>query len=614
MSEIKTDLKVVPSEEPPLPETLVVAGAFRTPTREEWRGLVGEVLAKRGPAPDDPEAALTSLTPEGIAVAPLYTRDEAPAVPGLPGFAPFVRGREVRPGASWDVRARQANPDPAAAHEELLEDLEHGVTSLWLVLGDGGIPVDGLATVLEGVLLDLAPVVLDAGASYAAAAAGFLALAASKGVAPSGNLGADPVAVLARTGVEVSSGEAVALAAQATGGLRAMTVDALPYHEAGGTDADEVGLSLAHGVAHLRLLVDGGLSPAEAADQLEFRYAATADQFLTIAKLRAARQVWSRVLEASGVSAAQRGQLQHAVTSWTMTTVRDPWTTLLRDTLATFAAGVGGADAVTVLPFDTPFGLPGVLSRRMARNTSAILVEESHVARVTDPAGGSWYVESLTADLAAAAWKVFQETEAAGGMVTGLKDGTVAARLAGSAEAGRVRLARRKDALTGVSEFPQLDEKPLERPAAPAQPGGGLPRVRRAEAHEALRDASDAFLSGTGARPTVLAVTYGPLKAHSARLDYVRNLFAPGGIVTDVAAADALPGTSPPVAILVAADDVEPAAVQDAITELRTKGATTVLRAGRSKLEWAGVDGFVYIGIDALAVLQQVQDQLGASS
>jgi methylmalonyl-CoA mutase len=614
MSETKTDLEVVPPPEPPLPESLVLAGSFRTPTREEWRGLVGEVLAKRGPAPADPEAALTSTTPEGIAVAPLYTRSDAPALTGLPGFAPFVRGREIRSGTSWDVRARQLNPDPAAANEEVLEDLEHGVTSLWLVLGDGGVPVGGLATVLKGVLLDLAPVVLDAGADYAAAAEAFLARAAAAGVTPSGNLGADPVAVLARTGTEVSSAEAVALATRATGDLRAMTVDALPYHEAGGTDADEVGLSLSHGVAHLRLLVDAGLTAEQAAGQLEFRYAATADQFLTIAKLRAARQVWSRVLEASGVPAAARGQLQHAVTSWAMTTVRDPWTTLLRDTLATFAAGVGGADAVTVLPFDAPIGLPGALSRRMARNTSAILVEESHVARVTDPAGGSWYVESLTADLAAASWKVFQETEAAGGIVAGLKDGSVATRLAGSAGAARVRLAKRKDALTGVSEFPQLDEKPLDRPAAPERSGGGLPRRRRAEAHEALRDAADAHLAATGSRPTVLAVTYGPLKAHSARLDYVRNLLAPGGIVTDVAAADALPGQAPPVAVLVAPDDVGPEAVQDAIAALRERGTTTVLRAGRSTLEWPGVDGFVHLGVDALAVLHQVQDQLGVKA
>jgi methylmalonyl-CoA mutase len=607
----ETDTLVTPPEEPPLPESLVLAGDFPTPDRAQWQELVGQVLAKRGPAPADVEAALSTTTPEGIVVAALYTRDDSPELPGLPGFAPFVRGRQARAGSSWDVRARQSHPDAEAAHDEALEDLENGATSLWLVLGEGGTPVSGLATVLDGVLLDLAPVVLDAGALYVEAAEAFLALAAGKGVEPLGNLGADPIAVLARTGTEVSSDGAVALVGRAPG-MRALTVDAQPYHEAGGTDADELGLSLSHGVAYLRLLTGSGLTVDQAASELEFRYAATADQFLTIAKLRAGRLLWSRVLEASG--AAPQGQLQHAVTSWAMTTVRDPWTSLLRDTLATFAAGVGGADAVTVLPFDSPIGLPGTLSRRMARNTSAILVEESHVARVTDPAGGSWYVESLTADLAAAAWKVFQDVEAAGGVVAGLKDGSVADRLAASHSAAQVRLAKRKDAITGVSEFPQLDEKPLDRPVAPASPSGGLPRVRRSEAHEALRDAADAFLTRTGSQPTVLAVTYGALKSHSARLDYVRNLLAPGGIVTQVASADALPTSVPPVAVLVAADDVEPDTVQDAIAQLRQAGATTVLRAGKSKLEWPGVDGFVFIGVDALAVLADVQDKLGVTS
>ena len=598
--------------EPPLPESLVLAGAFAAPTREQWRVLVAEVLAKKGPAPDDVEAALSTTTPEGIKVAPLYTVDDAPAIPGLPGFAPFVRGRRAD-GSGWDVRARQANPSPQAAHAEVLEDLEHGVTSLWLVLGEGGTPIDGLGTVLEEVLLDLAPVVLDAGASYAQAADAFLKIAEERAAEPLGNLGADPVAVLARTGAEVSGQQVAGLVGRAPG-MRVMTVDALPYHEAGGTDADELGLSMSHGVAHLRLLTEAGLGAEQAAAELEFRYAATADQFLTIAKLRAARQVWSRVLEACGVPAAGRGQLQHAVTSWPMTTVRDPWTSLLRDTLATFSAGVGGADAVTVLPFDAPIGLPGALSRRLARNTSAILVEESHVARVTDPAGGSWYVESLTAELAKAAWKVFQQTEAQGGIVTGLKDGSVAARLAAGAEAGRVRLARRKDALTGVSEFPQLDEKPVERPAAPAQPSGGLPRIRRSQEHEALRDASDTYLGKTGSRPAVLAVTYGPLKAHTARLDYVRNLLAPGGILMQVADAADLPAEIPSVAVLVAADDVEPDAVQPAVEALRNAGATLILRAGKSKLTWPGVDDFVFMGADALATLRRVQAELGVTA
>lgn len=187
-----------------------------------------------------------------------------------------------------------------------------------------------------------------------------------------------------------------------------------PYHEAGASAAQELGCSLAGGVALLRELTSAGLSVEAALGQLEFRYAATADQFLTIAKLRAARRVWARVAEASGADAAAGAQLQHAVTSPVMMSRRDPWVNMLRTTVASLAAGVGGADAVTVLPFDHALGLPDGFARRIARNTSTILMEESHVGRVIDPAGGSWYVERLTDELAQAAWTWFQEIERAG--------------------------------------------------------------------------------------------------------------------------------------------------------------------------------------------------------
>ena len=599
----------------PLTEHLSLGAGFATADRDRWRALVAGVLARRGPAPDDVEAALSTTTADGIVIAPLYTREDAPPLPGPPGFAPFTRGRRAARGSSWDVRARCAEPDPQVAHTQVLEDLEHGVTSLWLALGPAGTPVADLGTVLADVYLDLAAVVLDAGADYAAAAQALLDVAAARDVdlaALSGNLGGDPVAVLARTGQAVDAAPAAALAVRATAelpGLRAMVVDALPWHEAGGTDAEELGLSLAHGVAYLRLLTGAGLTTAQAAAQLEFRYAATADQFATIAKLRAARRLWSRVTEASGVPPEGRGQQQHAVTSWTMTTTRDPWVTLLRDTLATFAAGVGGADAVTVLPFDAPLGRPGALSRRMARNTSAVLVEESHVARVTDPAGGSWYVESLTDELARAAWAVFQDVERTGGVEAGLRDGSVAARLARSADARRARLARRQDAVTGVSEYPFLDEKPLIREASPPVPAGGLPRLRWSEDLEALRDRSDRQRADTGSRPHVVAVTWGPLKAHVARLDFVRNLLLPGGVETrEVAAdalADALADRVPEVVVLVAADTVEAATVAPVVADLRTAGAVRVLRAGRpaDPDAWPFVDGFVHAGMDALALL-----------
>lgn len=614
--------QVVVPEEAPVPEDLVLAGGFPEVGRDRWRAEVAKVLSKSSPFTGDVEAALSTTLRDGLTVQPLYTSEDSPGLPTAPGFAPFTRGRRASgTGGAWDLRARQSSPDPEVAHVQVLEDLECGATSVWLAVGAGGIPVNGLPVALADVLLDLAAVVLDAGADYAEAADAYLAYAASRGIELSqlsGNLGADPLAVLARTGVVVDSAPAVVLAQRAAKdlpGVRALTVDALPWHEAGGSDVDELALSLAHGVHYLRLLGDAGIAPAHAAAQLEFRYAATADQFLTIAKLRAARRLWARVTEACGVPAQGRGQLQHAVTSWTMTTARDPWVTLLRDTLATFAAGVGGADSVTVLPFDAPVGLPEALSRRMARNTSSILVEESHVARVTDPAGGSWYVEALTDDIAQKAWVLFQEIEAAGGVEAGLQDGSVAQRLAASAELKQQALATRKDAITGVSEFPFLDEKPLVRQPAPDQGGGGLPRIRWSQDLEALRDASDACLELTGARPTSLAVTWGPLKAHTARLDYVRNLLQPGGVVLDVADSATLPAEVPKVVVLVAADSVEPAEVLPVVAALREAGAQRVLRAGKADEEdWPGVDGFVHVGIDALALLRSVHDDLGVTA
>ncbi|MFE3938132.1 methylmalonyl-CoA mutase family protein, partial [Streptomyces goshikiensis] len=234
---------------------------------------------------------------------------------------------------------------------------------------------------------------------------------------PRASRGADPLGHEARTGEVLDLAEAAALARETAAAwphVRALTVDALPYHEAGGSAAEELGLSLATGVAYLRALEGGGLGVEAALGQLEFRYAATADQFLTIAKLRAARRLWARVAEACGAPEAG-AQRQHAVTSPVMMTRRDPWVNMLRTTVACMAAGVGGADSVTVLPFDNELGLPDAFARRIARNTSTILLEESHLARVIDPAGGSYYVEQLTTELAGAAWEFFQTVEKAGG-------------------------------------------------------------------------------------------------------------------------------------------------------------------------------------------------------
>ncbi len=492
-------------------DDLVLAADFPTATVEEWRGLVAKIVAKSGaaipgePAPagqrlaDAPEEALASRTPDGIRIAPLY--DAATEALGVPGLAPFTRGRTPEGNrAGWDVRAAQGNPDAKVAHEQVLEDLAGGASSLWLTLGAAGTPVADLATVLDEVLLDMAAVHLDAGAEARTAAESYLAIAAEQGVADealSGSLGLDPLGLLARTGTDAQLATGLAdlteLAPRVAAtypGLRAVTVDALVYHEAGATDAQELGASLAAGVAYLRALTSPGTGAADlsvetALGQVEFRYAATADQFATIAKLRAARRCWARVAEVSGVTGPVAGQRQHAVTSWTMTTRQDPWTNMLRGTLACFGACVGGADAVTVLPFDTALGLPDALARRIARNTPVLLVEESHIAAVIDPAGGSGYVEALTDSLAQAAWTVFTEIEAGGGLVAALADGSLATRIGAAREARLAAVADGSETVLGVNAFPLKGEHLLQRQAAPEPPGGGLPRVRWAQWLEA---------------------------------------------------------------------------------------------------------------------------------
>ncbi|MET0133235.1 MAG: methylmalonyl-CoA mutase family protein [Kibdelosporangium sp.] len=613
----------------PEPEELVLAAEFPAPRREQWQELIAGVLRKSGKLPDDVPDDVSDLiatrTYDDFVIHPLYTGDDTSDAPGMPGVPPFVRGGRPEGGVltGWDVRQRHTHPDPVIARKAVLADLEHGATSLWLVVGDAGLPVAALPDVLDEVYVDLAPVVLEAGAGFLAAADVFLKVHSDKAIPASevgGNLGADPLGLRARTGAgQELAGNldgAVALAvrvAREFPKLRAIVVDALPYHQAGGSDSQELGLSIAAGLAYLRALTAAGLTVEEAAGQLEFRYAASADQFMTIAKFRAARRLWARVTSVSGASAV--AQRQHAVTSPVMMTRRDPWVNMLRTTLACFGAGVGGADAVTVLPFDAAIGLPDDFARRIARNTHSVLLEESKVAGVVDPAGGSWYVERLTDELAHAAWKVFQEVERAGGSAAAMDSGLVESMLAGTWQRRLRNLARRKDPLTGVSEFPNLAEKPVVRRPAPATPSGGLPQVRLAEAYEELRDLADAQQT----RPKVFLATLGPIAAHTARASFAANLFQAGGIETPNAGAtatatdvvQAFQASGARIACICGPDALYAERVQEVYAGLVEAGAVRVLLAGRG--DYPDVDGFVHVGCDVLAVLRDTLRTLGVS-
>jgi methylmalonyl-CoA mutase len=603
---------------------LVLAAEFPAATRQQWRRLVAKVIGLDGDV-DSPERKLATVTGDGIEIEPLYVGDGGRPATGYPGQPPFVRGRGPAGNrGGWDVRQRHEHPDPAVAREQIMEDLEGGVSSLWLGLGDGRIPVESLPDVLAETYLDLAPIVLDAGPRFAEAAQAYLDVATARGVpagALAGCLGADPLGVVARTDVGSAAGPAAAAGLTAAAelarrcaadfpGVRAIVVDALPYHEAGGTDAEELGCALAAGLEYLRAMRAAGL-PADAAfGQLEFRYAATADQFATIAKLRAARRVWARVAQQCGVTSEAGGQWQHAVSSWSMLTRRDPWNNILRATLACFAAGAGGADAISVAPFDAAIGQPDRLARRVARNVHALLVEESHVARVIDPAGGSWYVEDLTEQLAVKAWAWFQEIERSGGLRGALATGLIAGRLATSREQRREALATRREAVTGVSEFPLVGETLLSRPAAagPVVGAAGLPRIRWSQWYEELRDRADVHALATGSPPTLTLAPLDVSRASVAQADRVAALLGPAGIETVTVD----PAAAASVVIVCGGPDADADEVRLAVDRARHQGASTVVvAAGDPQAPVPGVAERIVEDMDVLAFSARMLDALG---
>ncbi|MGH3677089.1 MAG: methylmalonyl-CoA mutase small subunit [Mycobacterium sp.] len=592
-------------------------------SRERWRSAVAAVVAKstrRDPAdlPEEPERLLDSPTCEGFPIRALYTSLDALPEPPLPGHWPFVRGgdalRDVKSGwkvaEEFPVAGQKAVTDGNGA---VLVALTEGVSALVLrVGGPDGVAPGELDRLLEGVFLDLVPLILDAGADLPAAADAVLPLLTDmdddQRARLSVDLGADPLTAPLRERAAAGVADVVATAAKLTGyagGVRAITVDGPAFHNLGASAAWELAGTLAAGVGYLRLLNEAGLSVPDCLRQISFRLAADDDQFMTIAKFRVARRLWARVAEVAGEPDAGAARV-HAVTSMPMMAQRDPWVNMLRTTLAAFGAGVGGADTVLVQSFDAaiPGGLPGTaagFARRIARNTQLLLLEESHLGRVLDPAAGSWFVDDLTERLAEQAWKHFQDIEARGGFDEAR--GFVAAQIAGVRDRRSEDIAHRRTALTGVNEYPNLAEPPLP------QRDSSSTVERYAAGFEVLRDRSDAYLGKTGSRPKALLLPLGPLAEHNIRATFAANLLASGGIeaVTDAEGAT--------IAVICGTDARYGTEASAAIDGARKAGVSHVLLAGPETAVAEAdskPDGYLTAKIDAVDALSDLLTRLGA--
>ena len=628
------------------------------------------------------EQKLVTHTYEGIDIQPVYTRRDWPAEndpAGFPGLAPFKRGARPLGSAEtgWDLRQEHVHPDLSVSNQAILEDLRGGVTSLLLRLDiaarNGFDPDDAAAIelagrdglmayhaddferVLRGVELPRIGVTLEAGAAFLPTAAMLVALWQRRGVPldqARGAFNADPLAVLARDGhLPISAATALAQmanlaiwTAQHHPNVTSVRVGTAPYHHAGATAAQDLAFGMATAVEYLRAMTQAGLSVDVAAGQILFSISLGTHHFLALAKLRAARRLWARVVEACGGASVAGAMRIHARVSKRVLTLRDPYVNLLRNAAACYAAALGGADAITSVPFDAVAGLPDSFSRRIARNTALILQEEAHLHRVIDPAGGSWYLEWLTDQVARHAWSIFQEIERRGGMLKAIELGWIGKQI-DSAFAPRSRnLARRKEGITGVSEFPNIRETPVSRPEPDlanlraaavrhiadcrsqiadlpgqsaicnlqsaielAKRGASIGQLARAigfhvettsippltphpfaKPFEELRDASDSWQAVHGSRPRVFLVNMGPVTHHIARATYAKNFFEAGGFEVignsgfrDAAAAvEAFAASGARIAVLCSSDKLYPELVPQVAPKLKAAEARSVVLAG----------------------------------
>jgi methylmalonyl-CoA mutase len=523
-------------------DDLPLAAEFPPTSEADWRKLVEAAL--KGAAFDK---RLVSRTYDGLRVEPLYARaTEAKAVAGR------------TPGSAWTLMQRVDHPDPAAANAQALQDLENGATGLTLVFA-GSLNANGygLDATPEALARALERVELDAGITFdfnlspptRNAVQLFAALVKRRKLSPASvdlRASINPIGGLAATGAspkpwsELSKTFSRAIRDLAEQGFRGpfAVADGRIVHNAGGSEAQELAFAVAAAVDCLRALEAGGVPLDRARGMIYFRMAADADEFLTIAKFRAIRKLWARIEQACGLT--PKPAYVVAETAWRMMTKRDPYVNMLRTTIAIAAAGVGGADSIGVLPHTAALGLCDAFARRIARNTQLVLLEESNLHRVADPAAGSGAIEDLTGKLCATAWAQFQAIESVGGAWAALESGLIQKNIAAVRSERQKAIASRKDALTGTSDFPDLREKAaavldVAPRVAPKEPGAvpmvePLPTIRLAEPFEALRDASDRMLAKTGARPKVFLANLGKVADFTARAMFAKNFYEAGGI------------------------------------------------------------------------------------
>lgn len=604
---------------------------FPPVSTEEWRAKV-EADLKGAPF----EKKLVWRTNEGFNVQPMYRAEDIAGLKttdSLPGEFPYVRG--TRTDNDWFARQDIIASSPEEANRIALDVLNKGVTSLGFSIKEAS--EEELKTLLAGIKIDAVELNFNVCPKKALPFAALLvdyikAEGAEKTFV--GSIDFNPFRKALKHGTAFP-GDIAAMAVElldtvkGVPGLKVLSVDSVMLSNAGAYIYQELGYALAWGAEWMTMLTEKGIDPAEVAARIKFNMGVSSNYFMEIAKFRSARMLWAQIVKQYGVADELCKMAVHAETSRFNQTVYDAYVNLLRSQTECMSAALAGVDSITVTPFDTPYKTPDEFSERIARNQQFLLKEESHLDKVVDPAGGSYYVETLTVAIAEQAWKVFLGVEEEGGFLAQINNGAIQKVIRETSEKRHTDVARRKEILLGTNQFPNINEMAADKIVndgacgcgcghshGEENNGEGLPVARAASDFEALRLATEAASN----RPKVFMLTIGNLAMRLARAQFSTNFFGCAGyeIIDNLGfdtvqqGVDAALEKGADVVVLCSSDDEYAELAPEAFKYLDGRAEFVIAGAPAcmEDLKAIGIKDFVHVRCNVLDVLRDFNARL----
>ncbi|MBD5274746.1 MAG: methylmalonyl-CoA mutase small subunit [Bacteroides sp.] len=596
---------------------------FPPVSTEEWMAKINVDLKGA-----DFNKKLVWRTNEGFNVMPFYRKEDIeglPSVGSMPGQFPYVRGTKTN--NDWLIRQQILGETATEINANAKHAIEKGVESLGISMR--GLEASDLAAVLDGIDLNKIEINIICCPRKAEEMAKALVELIEKAGAVAtfkGSVGFNPFKRLLKHGLEFpkdikETAFAVYEAVKPVAGLRCFAVDSFLLNNAGAYITQELGYALAWGAEWLTVMTEAGLTPCEVNGRIKFNMGISSNYFMELAKFRAARMLWAEIVKAYGADEDCCKMAVHAVTSEFNMTIYDAHVNLLRSMTETMSAALAGVDSIETLPFDLVYTQPDEFSERIARNQQHLLRDESHLNKVVDPAGGSYYIETLTCSIATQAWKVFNEVEDNGGFYEMLKKGEIQAKVNESGVKRHLDVARRKEILLGTNQYPNVNEMALDKikkegcacgcGCGEAADGAVeyLNFDRAASQFEQLRLDTERAAN----RPKVFMLTIGNLAMRLARAQFSGNFFGcagyeiidNNGFATVKEGIDAAIEKGADVVVLCSSDDEYAQYAPEAFKELDGRAEFVVAGAPAcmDELKAQGIENFIHVRVNVLDTL-----------